>query len=170
MNMIKMIHRFPSTSRLRITWKANIYSFTKLPISLQQVITDVSRPILYQSQPYFPRGFQQQQHDHHKLLALAYQGINQTTGWTISSQDESSRGISRTCYVGEHDNGQYKIRLEVHCNNNNQSFPDLITAYPVSRVDPHWHSDFLSLDGSSPTPLPWSLHEGKPAGAITPTV
>ena len=75
-------------------------------------------PIRYEDQTFFPKNFATE-----RELRVAYKEINDSTGWT------SEKRGSRRSYVGEHDNGRYKIRIALQPD---KAIPKLITAYPVS--------------------------------------
>lgn len=124
--------RYSEGCCLRAPAGSHTHFASDLPPPLQAKIAGVDRdrPILHERNTYFPISFSRDD------LSLAFKAINRMQGWTLEARTE---GLS---YVGEHDNGSYKIRIALHHNNLS---PDLITAYPVSRIDRQSHGDFLRL-------------------------
>jgi hypothetical protein len=131
--MMTSAHRYPQNARLKVPASAHRHLSDDLPTNIQRILISANpdQPIRHDGSTYFPSSFK------FKELQLAYQNINTTTGWT---KETRSGGV--TSYVVEFDNGKCKVRMALH---HNKKSPNLITVYPVSRIDRQRHGDFFDV-------------------------
>jgi hypothetical protein len=90
------------------------------------------QPFFYYNKTFFPKGVKRSD------LNAAFKAINSGPGWT-----REVRKGNLSSFVGEHDTGEYRIRLALRTD---KEHPTVVSAYPVSKKCRHSHPDFFRLD------------------------